>query len=90
MSTTIRQAHTHGDKTCFTMSWTDGRSKVRDAKVLNVLGRRFLVAYKPYTGHWYAFDPDTGKEIGTLTPALWELMRPLTEADLVLDPDCVT
>lgn len=35
-------------------------------------GKRFICAYMGYTGHWYAYNPETGKEIATFTREFYE------------------
>lgn len=86
----IKLDHTHDDgKVCYTMS---GQHRFEKAG-LYALGRHdkpIIVAYVPYTGHWYAYDPKTGAEIATFTRDFYEeCVEKKRIGNLVPDPDCV-
>ena len=85
----IRKSHVHEaeGKVCYEAR---SRHPYTKAGVFHRLsGGTFLVAYMGYTGHWYAFDPETGRELATFTRDFYEAqIAPLRIDDLTPDPSC--
>ncbi len=66
----------------------DGR--LTKVGIYSMLGKSVAVGYLGYTGHWYAYDETTGKEIATFTRQFYEnFIQPLKVCDLNIDSECV-
>jgi hypothetical protein len=80
----IKLAHTHKDgKQCFT-----SKGHYKEVGVFLINEEECIIGYKPYTAHWYCYDP-TGKEIATFTTEFYTLcLRQYRIADMVRDPNC--
>lgn len=85
----VKREHTHADgHICYSIQDRNGHKLSKPARVF-LNGREFTVAYMNYAGHWYAFDPESGREIGNFTSQLYEeFIAPYAE-ELVSDPDCL-
>ncbi len=88
----VRISHRHDDKVCYVV-WS--RQRLEDAGLCMSIDpvtfktTWFTVAYMPYSGHWYAWDRDTGRELATFTRDFYEAhIKKLRYADLIIDPDC--
>jgi hypothetical protein len=88
----IKLSHRHDDgKECFTVSRGGGHrgSVITQAGIVYMLGGRFGVGYKPYTGAWYGYDLETGEEIATFSRKFYERQLKHLMQDLAPDPECV-
>lgn len=86
----IRRSHTHADgKVCFRVRDRGGRPFTQMGMFQPPGDKAFVAAYLGFTGHWYAFDPESGRELGTFTRDFYEqwIAQHRTH-DLVVDPDC--
>jgi hypothetical protein len=85
----IKIIHTHEDKTvCYTTS--TGRWGFTDIGLFKIFNEEFAAGYMPYTGFWYAYNPETGKEIAKFDKDFFEKdIIPYKIGDLIYDPDCV-
>jgi len=84
----IRIDHTHDDgRVCYR---TSHHYPLTEMGLYRMHQQVFAVAYMPYTSLWYAFDPETGKEIATFSrDFFWRCIAPFKVSSLVPDPDCV-
>ena len=87
LMSTIKLTHTHPDgKRCYAMR--SSRS-LTDMGAFHISQKECIVAYMPYTGHWYAFNPETGEEIASFTDEFYkEHICQYRVTDLLRDPDC--
>lgn len=83
----IKLAHTHENgKVCYKVI---GGYKNIGMYQLAPFAPLALIAYKPYTGHWYCFDEKTGRELATFTAEFYDqFLKPNLIDKLVKDKDC--
>lgn len=83
----IKFNHSHDDKDCYS---ADMRySNVGMYRMRGTSAKPFIVAYRQYTAHWYAFNPETGQEIATFTNEFYEgYIKSLKISDMSPDPNC--
>ncbi len=91
----IKAIHDHpGGKVCYTTRTNhplEHQGLFREIDPVTFRPTVFAAAYMPYTGHWYAWNPETGEEIATFSRAFFEgVIAHMRIASLVEDPDCVT
>lgn len=88
----IRKTHEHPEKggACYR---TRTHHPLKNSQIINMNAKEYAVAYMPYTGHWYVYDTETGREVATLTREFYnDLMALLPwwqKGDLAPAPDCV-
>ncbi len=90
----IKKSHTHEDgKLCFV---TRSNHELKHSAVFRTVDHVtfkptiFVAAYMPYTGSWYAWDPDTGEEIARFSKAFFEAHISMHNiGELEKDPECV-
>lgn len=82
---TIKISHIHeSGKKCFVSS-----PKYEKTYIISGMGPDFAIGFYPYSSHWYAFDIETGREIGSFTKEFFERHLPTWRMrELVPDPDC--
>ena len=85
---TIKITHTHPDgKVCYAIR---AQRRFEDVGIVRLSSKEFVIAYMPYSGHWYAFNPQSGQEIGSFTREFYEEhLCPFRICDLLPDPTCV-
>lgn len=81
----IKRSHIHEDGTvCYKSD--SGISKIG---IYEIFGKHFLVGYKQYTNHWYAYDEITGRETATFTADFFNAhIKRFKTSDLIDAPDC--
>lgn len=85
----IKLDHVHENgKSCYRVT---SRHNVKDSGFFRYDDSNIFGAYyMPYTGHWYAFNLDTGEQIASFTKDYFEkFVSRFRVADVVKDPDCV-
>ncbi len=90
----IKKSHTNKDgSVCYTVLTSHKLEKIALFRTVNPITFKptiFVAAYKPYTGHWYAWDPETGKELATFSDEFFEVhISILNIGELKEDPECV-
>jgi hypothetical protein len=72
----IKKSHINKDgSVCYTVLSSHKLEKIalfRTVHLITFKATIFVAAYKPYTGHWYAWDPETGKELATFSSDFFE------------------
>jgi hypothetical protein len=58
----IREGHVHFDV----------QGRIERLGLFNISGRTIAAAYRPFTGSWYFFDPETGREVGCVDNDFFE------------------
>lgn len=81
-------------KTCFVVSDSRlinaGLYRINGGFFGTDIGKEFIVAYLPYTSHYYAYDPETGREVATFTKEFYEEnIKKFRKESLVPDKNCV-
>ena len=86
----IRKIHGHGGTSaCFEIK-SSRQGSLSNAGLLSLNGKMVAVAFFGYSGRWYVYDIDTGKEIASLTEEFYEQLLALFRvSDLVSEPNCV-
>lgn len=88
----IKLSHRHDNgKECFVVIRGTGHksSIITEAGIIYGLGGRYGIAYKPYTGSWYGYDLETGREIAQFSREFYEQQLKTIKHPLVPDQDCV-
>lgn len=86
----IRKIHSHGEgQACFEIK-SSRNGRLTDAGLILLNGETFAVGYLGYSGHWYAYNIDTGKEIASFTKEFYETFLVLYRVcSLGPEPNCV-
>lgn len=92
-SVMIKKSHTNEDGSiCYTVL---SRHKLEQLALFRTVhpitfkASTFVAAYMPYTGHWYAWDPETGKEVATFSRDFFNVhIAILNIGELKEDLDC--
>jgi hypothetical protein len=88
----IKISHTHNDgRVCFE---THPRHALSDKSLISLIDDKnhvheYAVAYMIYTGSYYSFDINTGREVAKFSREFYEtIIKPMISTTLVPDPDC--
>ncbi len=90
----IKKTHIHENgKVCFI---TYSNHELKNAAAFQTVDpitfkpTTFVAAFMPYTGLWYAWDPETGKELGSFSKEFFTAhIERFTIGLLEADPECV-
>ncbi len=90
----IKRSHTNKDgSVCYIVRSRHKLEKLSLFKTIDPItfkATTFVAAYMPYSGHWYAWDPETGNELATFTRDFFELhISMFNVGALKEDPQCV-
>ncbi len=90
----IKRSHTNKDGSiCYIVLSRHKLEKIalfRTVHPITFKATIFVSAYEPYTGHWYAWDPETGKELATFSNDFFEThISILNIGELKEDPKCI-
>ncbi len=91
----IKKSHINKDgSVCYTVLSRYKLEKIALFRTVNPITFKatiFVAAYQPYTGHWYAWDPETGKELATFSRDFFDThISILNIGSLEEDPKCIT
>lgn len=87
---TIREVHTHDDKICYEVRRPSVLKGEYARTGLFAFGTRLLTGgFVGYTGHWYFYDPKSGKQVASIHDRLnSDMVETMRIANLEEDPDC--
>lgn len=77
----IKFIHEHPEKNgvkCFVIKSRDW--PLTKPHMIEINGKQFAAAYNPYSWHWYIFNPETGREVGSMSRELFEAFEGFTVA----------
>jgi hypothetical protein len=89
----IKKSHTNKDGSdCYIVRSNHKLEKgglFRTIDPITFKATTFAAAYQPYSGHWYAWDPETGIELATFSRDFFEThISILNIGALKEDPEC--
>jgi hypothetical protein len=88
----IKKTHEHPEKhkACYQMS---SIHPLKEPVAFGLNDKVYAVAYMTYTGRYYIYDTETGKEVGEMKKEFYDdfmgLLPWYTKTSLEPDPDCL-